>query len=162
MVIVEDTRQQSGKNEAKHEYFEREGVTVIRSKLPFGDYALAPGIAIDTKASIHEIAVNLCGNVAEKQRFIRECKGAQAAGCELVFLVEVGKYKRPADLIGHDIKLKSGKVIKGEQLFRAMITVSARYGCRFEFSPPGKSAARIMEILENEQEGIHQTGPQDP
>ena len=147
MVIVEDTRQQSGKHENKHAYFEREGVTVIRSKLPFGDYALAPGIAVDTKASIHEITVNLCGDVAERQRFIRECKAAQAAGCTLVFLIEVGKYQKPADLIGRTVKLKSGKVIDGAQLYRAMVMVSERYGVRFEFCPPGKSAARIMEIL---------------
>ena len=158
-VVVEDTRQQSGKHEKKHEYFESRGVTVVRSKLPYGDYALAPEVAVDTKASIHEIAVNLCGDIAERQRFIRECKGAQSINCQLVFLVEVGKYKTPADLIGKTVKLKSGKVIDGAQLYRAMVTVSERYGVRFEFTPPSQTAARIMEILgvDNEQEGIHQT-----
>ena len=125
MVIIEDTRQQSGKHEKKHDYFESQDVTLIRSKLPFGDYALAPTVAVDTKASLHEIAVNLCGNAAERQRFIRECKSAKSAGV---------------------------------QLFRAMVMVSERYGCRFEFAPPGKSAARIMDILgADDEERIHQT-----
>lgn len=160
MVIIEDTRQQSGKHEKKHDYFESQGVTLIRSKLPFGDYALAPTVAVDTKASLHEIAVNLCGNAAERQRFIRECKSAKGAGCSLIFLIEVGKYTCPADLIGHDIKLKNGRTIKGEQLFRAMVMVSERYGCRFEFAPPGKSAARIMDILGvNDGGGIYKTTP---
>lgn len=162
MVLIEDTRQQAGKHEKKHDYFDSQGVTVIRSKLPFGDYALAPTVAVDTKASIHEIATNLCGSAAERQRFIRECKSAQGAGCSLIFLVEVGNIKRPADLIGRDVKLLSGKTIRGVQLYRAMITVSERYGCRFEFSPPGKSGARICEILGVGGERLYQTGSEDP
>lgn len=147
VTIIEDTRQQAGKHDQKHNDFEARGVQILRSKLPFGDYTLAPSKAVDTKASVHEITTNLCGNAAERQRFIRECKAAQASGCELVFLIEVGKYQRPADLIGHDIKLKSGQTIKGLQVYRAMAVVSERYGCRFEFCKPSETAARIMEIL---------------
>ncbi len=159
MVIIEDTRQQSGKHERKHQQFDELGVLVIRSKLPFGDYARVPDIAVDTKASLFEVANNLCGNVAEKQRFIRECKSARDAGTTLVFLVEVGKYKCAADLIGHDIQLKNGKTIKGQQLYLAMTSVSERYGCRFEFCPPGKSGKRICELLgvDHERERLHQT-----
>ena len=161
MVIIEDTRQQSGKHERKHQQFDELGVLVIRSKLPFGDYALPPRIAIDTKASLFEVANNLCGNVAEKQRFIRECKAARDAGTELVFLIEVGKYKSSADLIGHDIKLKNGRIVHGAQIHQAMVMVSARYGCRFEFCPPGKSGKRICELLgvdnNNVGQRLHQT-----
>ena len=146
-VLIEDTRQQAGKHDKKHEHFESQGITLIRSKLPFGDYALAPSIAVDTKASILEIATNLCGSLAERQRFIRECKSARDAGTKLVFLVEVGKYKTPNDLIGHDIKLKSGKTVQGQQLYMAMVTVSQRYGCEFAFTPPRLCGERICEIL---------------
>ena len=146
-AIIEDTRQQAGKHEQKHKYFEAEGVEIIRSKLPVGDYALAPSVSVDTKAGLHEIAANLCGDVAERQRFIRECKAARALGCELVILIENGKYKGPRDLIGREIKLKSGRTIKGEQLFRAMEITAARYGVRFEFCKPSESGRRIMEIL---------------
>lgn len=146
-VLIEDTRQQAGKHDKKHEHFESQGITLIRSKLPFGDYALAPSVAVDTKAGILEIATNLCGSLAERQRFIRECKAAKEADTKLVFLVETGKYKNITDLIGHDIKLKSGKTVQGIQLFMAMVTVSQRYGCEFAFAPPSKSGERICDIL---------------
>lgn len=147
MVIIEDTRQQSGKHEKKHEAFEAEGVKVLRSKLPIGDYALPPRIAVDTKKGLLEIATNLCGNIAEQQRFIRECKAAKETGTALVFLIETGKYKTPADFLGQSIKLKNGRTIPGEQLYKAMSITSSRYGVRFEFSRPSETGRRILEIL---------------
>lgn len=41
-VIVEDTRQQAGKHDAKHEWWGRNGFTLVRSKLAYGDYCLMP------------------------------------------------------------------------------------------------------------------------
>ena len=150
MVIIEDTRQQAGKHEKKHNSFDAEGVAVFRSKLPVGDYAAAPSVAVDTKAGLLEIATNLCGNIAEQQRFARECKNARALGCRLVFLIETGKYKSPRDMIGHNIKLKNGRTIPGEQLFRAMTLTAERYGVKFEFCAPSESGRRIVEILKND------------
>ena len=141
MVIIEDTRQQAGKHENLTE------LNALRCKLPFGDYALPPKIAVDTKASLHEITQNLCGSQKERARFIRECKLAKECGSVLVFLVETGAYKTPADLIGQDILLLSGKRVTGVQLYRAMMIVSERYGCRFEFCPRAETGKRIMEIL---------------
>lgn len=143
MVILEDTRQQAGKHENLSD------LDVVRSKLPFGDYALPPRIAVDTKASLHEITQNLCGSAKERSRFIRECKLAKECGAVLVFLIETGAYKVPADLIGQDILLLSGKMVPGVQLYRAMMIVSERYGCRFEFCPRADTGRRIMEILGN-------------
>lgn len=149
MVIIEDTRQQSGKHEKKRERFKAEGVDVIRSKLPVGDYALPPRVSVDTKKGVLEIAGNLCGNVAERQRFIRECKEARALGCRLVFLIETGKYKKARDLIGTSVKLRDGRTIQGEQVFRAMALTSERYGVEFEFCRPGDAGGRILEILQD-------------
>ena len=59
MVIIEDSRQQAGKHEVKHERFSQLGDILIRSKLPFGDYALPPKIAVDTKETMNEIAQNI-------------------------------------------------------------------------------------------------------
>ena len=57
MVILEDTRQQVGKHDLKHDYFTSEGIEVVRTKLPFGDYALwGASTAVDTKANVEEIA----------------------------------------------------------------------------------------------------------
>lgn len=38
MIIVEDTRNQTGKHKAKSEYFAKQGIQVVRSKLYVGDY----------------------------------------------------------------------------------------------------------------------------
>lgn len=147
MLLQEDTRQQAGKHEAKHKAFQEMGVEVFRSKLAFGDYCLPPSIAVDTKASIMEIAGNLCGSQKETARVREEMKLARACGSVLIFLIEVGKYKTPADLIGESFRLKSGKVVEGIQLYRAMETCAARYGCRFEFCPPSEAGRMVMELL---------------
>jgi hypothetical protein len=143
MRVIEDSRQQAGKHD------NLSGLDLLRCKLPFGDYALPPKIAVDTKASLHEITQNLCGSQKERARFIRECKLAKECGSVLVFLIETGAYKTPADLIGQDILLLSGKRVPGVQLYRAMMIVSERYGCRFEFCPRAETGKRIMEILQD-------------
>lgn len=84
--IIEDTRQQAGKHAEKHTWFEANKINLVRSKLPFGDYAPVPKISIDTKANMEEIASNICGR--EHTRFITECKAARDAGCDLYILVE--------------------------------------------------------------------------
>lgn len=152
-MIIEDTRQQAGKHEAKHRAFDELGVQVIRSKLAFGDYALPPAVAVDTKASIQEIAANLCGSRDETKRVTAEMKLARACGSTLIFLIEVGKYSKPSDLIGERFVLMSGKVISGEQLYRAMETVSARYGCRFVFCPPAEAGRKVIELLKDGNNG---------
>ena len=53
MIILEDTRQQIRKHKLKHEYFEKHGIVVKRTKLWVGDYTLPTdqSICIDTKFS---------------------------------------------------------------------------------------------------------------
>lgn len=152
MIIQEDTRQQSGKHKAKHGYFEVNDIDVIRSKLPYGDYCKPPAVAVDTKQGIHEIAVNLCGAMSERARVREECKLAKMAGAELIFLIEDGAYTQPSDLIGKEFHLLSGKTVSGQQLYLAMQTMSARYGCRFEFCPPSEAGRRIVGLLSNGEE----------
>ena len=38
MIILEDTRQQAGKHDKKHEYFAQHGIKIERCKLYRGDY----------------------------------------------------------------------------------------------------------------------------
>ena len=151
MMLIEDTRQKVGKHDKKGDFWKQSGIEVVRCKLPFGDYAAPPSIAVDTKASLHEIATNLCGSMREQSRVREECKLAQNSGATLVFLIEVGKYKTISDLIGQTIHLKSGKTVPGEQLYRAMTIMSERYGCRFEFCQPKDSGKRILEILSGDR-----------
>ena len=86
MIIIEDTRQQKGKHELKHDYFSANDIRLVRCALPFGDYAPVPPVSVDTKKDMDEIAMNICGK--EHKRFINECKAAKDAGCKLVILVE--------------------------------------------------------------------------
>ena len=79
MIIQEDTRQQAGKHNIKHAYFDDNEIGVVRCKLPFGDYAPIPPVSVDTKKDMDEIAQNICGK--EHRRFVNECKAARDAGC---------------------------------------------------------------------------------
>ena len=150
MVILEDTRQQASKHELKHDYFSLEGIEVVRTKLPFGDYALwgAP-LAVDTKANVEEIAQNIGG--AEHTRFREECKLAKRCGGRLVVLVENKHGYRCIDdveaWVNPNVR-KTSKSIEGPRLAQAMRTMSDRYGVRFMFCAPEDAGAKIIELLE--------------
>lgn len=152
MVIIQDSRQKKGKHTLKNEFWASQGDTVVRCKLPWGDYALAPTITVDTKADITEICQNICGSVSEKRRFAEEIKGARASGCRIVFLIEDKRYSQVSDLYGKSIYIHTGQVIPGDQLARAMETLAARYGCEFRFCRPEDAGRVIKEVLNNEAE----------
>lgn len=150
MWIIEDTRQQKDQHEIKHNYFSDNGIDLIRCKLPFGDYALPPRVAVDTKKGLSEIANNICGARDEHQRFKRECILARDAGCKLVFLIEndegisdinqVHLWKNPRTPF-------NPKCVQGDRLEKAMKTMSERYGCVFLFCSFSDTGRMIMEIL---------------
>lgn len=148
MIIVEDTRQQAGKHDKKHEWFEEHDIQIVRSKLPFGDYALVPSIAVDTKKDMDEIAANICGK--QHTRFINECKAAKAAGCSLVILVEnnigISDISQVHSWINPRV-IYSDKCVQGDRLQKAMETISERYDVKFLFCKPEESAQKITEIL---------------
>ena len=147
MVIIEDTRQKSGMHELKHSHFNEMGVQLVRNMLPFGDYAMPPSISVDTKANMDEIAQNIG---SDHQRFKRECIAARDAGCQLIILVEntegISSVKDVHRWINPDLIYRP-RAITGERLQKAMITMSERYGVRFEFCEPEESAKRIIELL---------------
>lgn len=152
-MIIEDTRQKIKAHDVKHEHFREMGVEVVRSALPFGDYAYPPAIAVDTKQNMDEIAANLTGDHA---RFRRECERAQAAGSHLYILVEnengitdvndVHTWDNPRLRV-------SPKAVTGARLEKAMKTMSHRYGVTFMFCTPSEAAATIIKILEGFYEG---------
>ena len=151
ITLIEDTRQQADKHCHKHLSFKNAGIEVVRCKLPWGDYAVPPKVSVDTKASMDEIAANICGK--EHTRFINECKAAKAAGCQLIILVEndlgisclseVHNWKNPRSVY-------SPKCVQGPRLQKAMETISERYGVRFEFCTPEEAGSRIVELLSDE------------
>lgn len=148
-MIIEDTRQKAQNHALKNDYFKLINVSVIRSKLPYGDYALPPRVSVDTKQNLQEIAQNMCGSAREKSRFREECILAKRAEAKLIILIEDGRFRGVTDLFGKTIRLSSGKVIPGEQLARAMAVMTERYGVRFEFCAPEETGKRIVELLED-------------
>ena len=158
MIIQEDTRQQAGKHNIKHAFFENADVGVVRCKLPFGDYAPVPPVSIDTKKDMDEIAQNICGNT--HRRFINECKAARDAGCKLIILVEntvgirdisqVHIWKNPRSCY-------SPNCVQGPRLQKAMETISTRYGTEFRFCEPEEAGGIIIQIIE-EYEQITRRG----
>lgn len=150
MYIIEDTGQKAGQHEIKNNGFQSMGITVIRNKLPFGDYALPPKIAIDTKRDMEEIAGNICGPKAEHQRFKRECVKARDAGCKLVFLIENNDGISNINEVHTWINPRcifSPNCVQGDRLEKAMKTMSERYGCEFLFCKPEDAAETIQKIL---------------
>lgn len=150
MVILEDTRQQAQKHELKHEYFSSEGIEVVRTKLPFGDYALwGSPLAIDTKATVEEIAQNIGG--AEHVRFREECKLARRCGGQLIILVENRNgFRCVSDVeawVNPNVR-KTSRSIEGPRLARAMRTMTDRYGVQFIFCEPEEAGRLIVKLLE--------------
>lgn len=150
MTIIEDSRQQAGKHEVKHAWFGLHIVPFVRCKLPVGDYALPPRVAVDTKANISEIAQNIGGNRQEHNRFINELKLAQDLGTKLYILVEnddgvvdidgLVKWRNPRTEY-------SPNCIQGPRLAKAMHTIEERYGCTFMFCTPEEAAETIVDLL---------------
>ena len=147
MTILTDTRQKVGKHEIKEKWFEEHEIKTIRTKIPFGDYALPPSISVDTKANMDEIASNIG---SDHKRFKRECIAARDAGCQLIILVEntdgISSVNEVHRWINPDLIYRP-RAITGERLEKSMKTMSERYGVRFEFCQPQDSAKKIMELL---------------
>lgn len=148
MILLEDTRQQAKKHEAKHRWFAENSIEVVRSKLVVGDYTLPTdqSVCIDTKAGLLEV----CGNVTQQhRRFVEEMELAKQLGIQLVILVEengvrtledVNKWSNP--------RLRfSPKATTGETLYKILSAMEQRHGCQFLFCRKNDSARRIVEIL---------------
>ena len=88
----------------------------------------------------------------ERDRFIRECKAAAAAGCQLVIMVETEHEGSLLDLGA--IRLGNGMTVTGMQLHRAMTTIAGRYGVRFVLVRPEDAAQEIVKILQGGQRGL--------
>lgn len=156
MHLIEDSRQQKDKHKIKHAAFDAAGDKLLRCKLPVGDYALFPRVAVDTKADMAEIAQNIGGTTAEHNRFREELKLAREYGCQLIILVEnedgieeltqVQYWDNPR-------RAFSERAIQGPQLMKAMQTMQERYGVVFLFCRPAEAAAVIKDLLRGGGEG---------
>ena len=168
-TLIEDTRQQAGKHENKHRWWEAHGVEVVQHKLDFGDYSAdGSNVVVDTKRSIGELAMD-CGR--DHARFAREMDRAREAGYRLVILIETGgPYRSLEDLhkwvsygcrnrcerwrahtcdplVSTSCTKYRRKPLQGPSLYRIVKRMEHNHGAVFEFCPPSKSAKRICELL---------------
>lgn len=166
-VLLEDTRNPVEKHKNVHEWADREGVTIIRTKLLVGDYTLPTdqSVCVDTKSGMQEVYSNV---VQEHERFRRELELAMQAGVKLIVLVEesdieelsgVVHWKNPrrerwfrvnaAHKAGKLKNVKQAKTppLSSDRLFQMMQTMAERYGCEWRFCGKDRTGAVIWELL---------------
>lgn len=153
--LISDTREK--KNQHVLDYFEAVGIKYEIAKLDFGDYmdAYRPGLVIDRKQNIAELAKNVVGK--DRDRFVRELERAQAAGSKMVILVEQNRYKdrerwisvkEPIDLM---LWSSPHTKIRGERVFRAVSSLIHKYGISVQFCDKRSTGKEIIRILYNER-----------
>lgn len=149
-MLIEDSRQQAGKHEAKHEWWARHNVSLTRCKIAVGDYCKPPEKSVDTKKDMSEIAQNIGGSAEEHQRFINELKLARDIGCKLFVLIENEDGIETIEDVERWINprtIESPKCIQGRQLAKAMRIIENRYSCTFLFCKPEEAAEIILDLL---------------
>ena len=144
-IILCDTRER--KNKKILEYFEKNKIDYITSKLEYGDYKIFKDntTVIDRKDSLLELSHNLC-NMLEHERIKREISRAVEDGCKnFIFLIADSKIKTV-----QDIKKWSSPhtKVKGETLLKIMITMKKKYGIRFIICPRKNMGKMILKLLE--------------
>ena len=169
MILLEDTRNQTGKHDLKNAYFASRGIEVRRTKLYCGDYTLPTNqsVCIDTKKDIQELIGDICGKSHE--RFRNELIRAQESHIKLIILVEdnggycdrkntiynkpvtcindLFGWKNPRLFIWQGGKQKYPNATKGATLAKALLTMQEKYDCHFLFVKKENSGAKIVELL---------------
>lgn len=143
-MIICDTREQKWSH--IEDYFKVNDIPYRIQKLDFGDYMneRIPGLAIDRKASLDELAMNLCS--PDSSRFWREIRGAKKAGIRMIVLIEDRRYHTPSDVIEWRSKWSR---ITGAKLFEKMFAISNAYGVEFRFCDRHYTGQKIKEMLDD-------------
>lgn len=168
IYLQEDSRQQINKHDLKNKYFQDNGIKVLRSKLPYGDYAIVGknNLTIDTKMSALELF-----NCMTKDhiRFRNEIKGANDFNIGIVILIEEEEYYATLDTFRdwyriplwksdgwknngiHKIKThKKGEPmtkVDVNAIVKAMKTMQEKYAVLFKFTTKERCGADIINIL---------------
>ena len=161
MIIAEDTRNQAGKHRNIHRQLGAMGHSIVRTKMYVGDYQLINrgDVVVDTKKDMLELAMDIC---RDHKRFSEECKKAHEAGIRLVILTEellptggLANWKSPVWKTT-TARHKAGEAIskvKPETLYKAIHTMSTRYGVEFHFCDKDETGARLIDILTDPKRG---------
>lgn len=149
MNLIMDTRERKEATVLILKEFERQNVTVIRSKLWVGDYQLLenPMLTIDRKKSLQE----LCQNVVQgHKRFTAELQRAKDVGVHVIILVEHSKNIKSLEDVRHWVnpRLKvSPLAVSGERLYKILLAISKKYNVDFQFCTKQETGKRIIELL---------------
>ena len=158
MVVVEDSRNQTGKHKNINAYLESVGVRVIRSKMIVGDYTLPADqrICIDTKKDMVEVSQNIFQDHA---RFRRECELAKDCGIHLVVLIEDNTVANWDELLKwtNPQPNRSALTPNGERCYKVMKAMEYSYGVEFQFCNKKNTGKRILQILTEGKDGNTET-----
>lgn len=149
MIIQIDSREKARAITKIVAEFDKQGVKHPTSKLFVGDYMNYdnPRLIVDRKQNLTEVCSNVCQG---HERFRRELIRAQENEIKLIILVEHGAgIKKLEDVIWwQNPRLKtSSKALKGEVLYKQLVTMQRKYGCEFIFCDKRQTGKRIIEIL---------------
>lgn len=155
--LLIDTREHPKAIKSILEYFDSQGISHSSSKLWFGDYAdyNRPGIVIDRKQSIQELAANC---TRDHERFRAELERAKSVGARLVILVEQNRYKDRDKWIHvetiEDLMLWESPhtTIRGEKVYRVLRAWIAKYDIVIQFCDKRQTGKKILEILYGEKD----------
>lgn len=147
MRIICDSREQQWEN--VRDYFDRNGIPWVRSKLIVADYSLLNdmSVCIDRKDGLHEVAQNL---IQDHARFRDECMRARDNGIRLIVLIEHGVHINNLEAVRGWVNPRlrtSPKAVTGGRLAAIMETMADRYGVGWAFCDKKTTGARIVELL---------------
>lgn len=149
--VIVDSREKPQAIRLITAYFDRHGIEWERAALKTGDYMAEgkPGLVIDRKANLGELAMNLCS--ADRRRFYNEIRRAHDQNIRLVILCEHG-----GDIRGlADVpkwKNRYGKV-SGRRLQDEIYKLQIGYGVPVLFCDKRSTGRRIIEILTEGNDG---------
>lgn len=143
-MIIVDSREK--KNQHVLAYFDRQHEQYQIQALSTGDYMDAdhPGITIDRKQDLQELAGNIC---TPDRRFWREARRSHDEGLKMIVLIEHGGQIRSMN----DVKNWTSKYSKvsGRRLYEEMFRLHVAYQIEFLFCDKDSTGRRILEILRN-------------
>lgn len=142
-MIIVDSREK--KNQHILDYFDRAGEQYQIRALSTGDYMLEshPGITIDRKRDLQELAGNIC---TADHRFWREARRSHEEGLKMIVLIEEGRIQSINDV--PNWKSKYSKVT-GRMLYNEIFRLHVAYQIEFLFCDRQSTGKRILEILRN-------------
>lgn len=160
-TIMVDTREHEHEWARIEKQFSELGIRYERSKLFIGDYVRfdRPQLVVDRKKNLEE----LCGNIftSDHTRFRSELIRAQELQVQIVILIEHGEpihciddviwWDRPETIQKRKVDGKwmahKIKKVAGDSLYKAMLTMSEKYGVKYAFCDKAHTGEAIARIL---------------